>query len=136
MRDKIKLLFPSSPLLLGLSLERKRPIQHFLGRDDDTLFVRGRAHDSEIKFKLLIVFNTLLCPAKHLNYLLSAFTSVSSVGGCEFLCRYSYFPRGQNVALLDIDLNGHFHFIPKRTLSIHVEQIFHSINNDLYVECK
>lgn len=53
------------------------------GRD----IVSGSAYDLEIKFKLLIVFNTLLCPAKHELYAL----------GFHFTLR-AYNSRGQNVA--------------------------------------
>lgn len=89
-------------------MRSEREVTLFIGQNG------GWAYDLKIRFKLLIVFNTLLYSVKHLNYLLEALT----------LClkHVSVFdsPGDKMLLMLDIELNGHFHLNPFRTLCIYL----------------
>lgn len=94
-RDKIKLLSLSHRAIVFGSVQ----FNNFSNKkrkegSETTTHCPSGVCDLEIKFKLLIVFNTLLCPAKHLNYLLEGLSLHSRVCVCE----------GERIWPLDIDI--------------------------------
>lgn len=123
MRDNIRLFKP-------LCVQAKEASNSIEWEGRGQWHIERPTCDLEIKFKLLIVFNTLLCPAKHLNYLLLGFHFTfnaekgfeSERAKCCFI--------GHSMGRYSTP------YSQKDSVYIDVEQIFHSINNDLYVECK